>query len=211
MIESITNLHDEVMNIKDSLIAKLQTENSNLKSRLYDIEKEFAKNQNHQRRNNLVISGIPVEVEAEDLEPTVTSILSALDITVTRNDINGIRRLRSYNEAMDNKITIVSFTNRRVAEEALANRKKLMEVDMEQIELPADTEIYIKENVCPYTQTLGWKCRLLKNKKKIHSTWLTKGTVFLRLTANSDPIKIEHSDDILDLLPTFIFPSKPKN
>ena len=155
-------------------------------------------NSNHQRRNNIIISGIPPEISNDQLEPAVIKILGAVDVVVTEEHINGVHRLWSpKNDDEDDsepisKPTIVSFVNRRYAERALKNKKNLIEVNMDDIGLPDSTELYINENVCPRSQHLAWMGRILKKKKKIHSSWMNKGTVFFRKTANSDLIKIEH-------------------
>ena len=38
-----------------------------------------------------------------------------------------------------------------------------------------DVKLYLSENLTPYNQYLGWKCRELKRASLIHSSWSSRG------------------------------------
>ena len=61
------------------------------------------------RRNNLVISGIPDSVQDSDLESTVTSILSDIDVNVESREVKDCHRIGESNNG--SKKTIIRFVN----------------------------------------------------------------------------------------------------
>ena len=94
--EKITNLttevrstKDEVINLKDVIIKRLQDENELLRAKCNKLENEVVSlvssiNQVEQygRRNNIVISGIPDDISDNDLESTVSGIMLMLILIV---------------------------------------------------------------------------------------------------------------------------------
>ena len=80
------------------------------------------------RRNNLVLFGIPDTVEDRDLESTVSSILSDIDVTVGPHDVKNCHRIGLSGKNKSKK-TIIRLVNRRYAKKALINRKKLDSID----------------------------------------------------------------------------------
>ena len=102
-----SDLKDEINNLKDVIIKRLQDENvilrnrcSNLEQKLIEFETSTNKLEQYGRRNNIIISGIPESVNTEDLEESVTEILSDIDVNVTTNDIEACHRVGKR----DNKI-----------------------------------------------------------------------------------------------------------
>ena len=103
----ISDLKDEINSLKDVIIKRLQDENvilrnrcSNLEQKLTEFETSTDKLEQYGRRNNIIISGIPDSVNTEDLEESVTEILSDIDVNVTTNDIEACHRVGKR----DNKI-----------------------------------------------------------------------------------------------------------
>ena len=85
---NINSLKDEIISLKNTIIKRLEEENERLchvptvgkqggSYRIFPCALE-----QYSRRNNLVISGIPDSVQDFDLESTVTSILSDIDVNV---------------------------------------------------------------------------------------------------------------------------------
>ena len=63
-------------------------------------------------RNNLILSGIPDSVSDNDLEETVTAILSDIDAQVTVNDVEACHRIGQSNKNKLKK-TVIHFVNRK--------------------------------------------------------------------------------------------------
>ena len=94
IINNINSLKDEIISLKDTVIKRLQEENERLRvkcqqleNRLAFIESSHDALEQYGRRNNLVISGIPDSVQDSELESTVTSTLSDIDVNVESKEV----------------------------------------------------------------------------------------------------------------------------
>ena len=99
-MQNITNLKDEVINLKDIIIKNLQDENKRLKTKVNVLENKIIdleiQNNNldqYSRRNNVEISGIPQSVSDNQLEEKVVDILKAIDVNITTNETEASHRL----------------------------------------------------------------------------------------------------------------------
>ena len=103
---SVDSMHADLLHVKDSVIKALQDENSKLKTRLRSLEVEFMNNSNHQRRSNLVITGIPADVVSGELESVVIKIMSVVDVAVCDQQINAVHRLGKIEDKRGGKRVI---------------------------------------------------------------------------------------------------------
>ena len=120
IINTINSLKDENISLKDRVIKRLQEENERFRDKCQQLENKVALIESshdaleqYVRRNNLVISGIPVSVQDSDLESTVTSILSDIDVNVESREVEDCYRIGKSNSG--SKKTIIRFTNRNIA------------------------------------------------------------------------------------------------
>ena len=81
------------------------------------------------RRNNIVISGIPDDVDDDDLENAVTSIMEDVDVIVQNGDIEVCHRIGKSDQKTSSKKTIVRFINRKYCKKALVKRKKFININ----------------------------------------------------------------------------------
>ena len=93
-----------------------------LENRVALIESSHDALEQFGKRNNLVISGIPDSVQDSDLESTVTSILSDIDVNVESREVEDCHRIGKSNYG--SKKTIIRFVNRKYCKKALLNRKQ---------------------------------------------------------------------------------------
>ena len=80
------------------------------------------------RRNIIVISGIPDSIDNNQLEDSVTEILTDISINVASNDIEFCHRIGKKDSRIGSTKTIIHFVNRKHAKQALSNKKKLSQV-----------------------------------------------------------------------------------
>ena len=104
IINNINSLKDEIISLKDTVIKRLQEENERLcvkcqqlENRVAFIESSHDALEQYGRRNNLVISGIPDSVQDSELESTVTSTLSDIDVNVESKEVEECHRLGKSN------------------------------------------------------------------------------------------------------------------
>ena len=95
----------------------MQDENVILRNRCSNKLEQYG------RRNNIIISGIPDSVKTEDLEESVTEILSDIHVKVTTNDIEACHRVGKSDNKIGSTKTIVRFVNRKNGKQALYNKK----------------------------------------------------------------------------------------
>ena len=88
------DLKNEISNLKDKIIKRLQDENQQLQEKckkleekIINVESDVNSLNQYDRRNNIVFTGTPDFVNDEDLESTVTSILKDIDVAVDGSDI----------------------------------------------------------------------------------------------------------------------------
>ena len=124
-MQNITNLKDEVINLKDITIKNLQDENKHLKTKVNVLENKIVdleiQNNNldqYCRRNNVEISGIPQAVSDNQLEAKVVDILKAIDVNSTTKEIEACHCLGKRK-----KNVIVWVINRKHCLNALRNKK----------------------------------------------------------------------------------------
>ena len=127
-----TELKEEINNLKDVIIKRLQDENVILKDRCSKLEQklvefEYSANNLEQygRRNNIIITGIPDSVDVNQLEESVTEIRTDINVNVASNDTEVCHRIGKKDTRIGSTKTIIRFVNKKHAKQALYNKKKL--------------------------------------------------------------------------------------
>ena len=91
-----SSLKDEINNLKDTVIKCLQEENKNLRQKCNKLIVKLETEQNslakYGRRNNIVISGIPHSIDDNNLENTVISMMSDINLNIEENEIEACHR-----------------------------------------------------------------------------------------------------------------------
>ena len=118
IVQSINSLKDEIINLKEVVIKNLQDENTRLKVKCAKLENRAAiLGSNHNdlaqygRRHNEVSSGISENVPDNNLESTVISALSDIDVQVESKDIEACHRIGK--PSFKTQTTIVRYVNRK--------------------------------------------------------------------------------------------------
>ena len=106
---------------------------NNWKTEWLLIESSHDALEQYGRRNNLVISGIPDSVQDSELESTVTSILSDIDVNVESREVEECHKIGKSNNGSKN--TIIRFVNRKYCKKALLHRKQLEGIDLKKYHL----------------------------------------------------------------------------
>ena len=127
----------------------------------------------HERLNQIIISGIPSSVVDENLEETACRILNEVkSFKVNERDIAACHRLGNKHE------TILRFVNRKDAEDSLYNRNKLKDLNGETVGLAeGKVDIYINPSLSPYMKKLAFYCRVLQRQNFVAKVTSYKGVV----------------------------------
>ena len=165
----------------------------------------------YQRRNNLEISGIPDSCD-DNLEQVCIDLINTIiddpknpldpEDLIGTFDVEGCHRLQTTNDE-GTKNTIIRFTNRKICEEAMENRRFVRDVKIEALK-EAKKGIYINDNLCTYYKELSAKARRLFKKDMISKTWIKNGLVKIKLK-NNKTRTITHQNDFDKLFPDFVY------
>ena len=206
LLSRFDELSKELLNVKDVIIKNLQAENERLRDKVSNLESKVVSleiNQNmleqYGRRNNIEVSGIPDSVGDNDLEEKVISVFANVGIDVKSNDIKACHRIgKSRNSS---KKTIVRFTNRKFAKQALYNRKKLKSIGKST--LGFNNDVFINENLTPVNNKIAYNCRKLKRQNLILKTYTINGTVHIvsNNIKRGKPVKVLHMQTLFNLFP----------
>ena len=147
-------------------------------------------NAQYSRRECLEVDEMPRQVDDKNLETKVLSIFQKIDCKINPTFIDDCHRLGKNNDRV-----IVKFTRRKDCKQILKVKKDLRNLDMEDLDLPRGTKIYIKQNLCPYYRILWSKTKRLQNIGLIDNFYISSGTIKIKVTEKSSPITITHLDD----------------
>ena len=97
LVWNFHDLRDELINMKNIIIKKLQDENAHWRKLLQTYNTKSATNsvEQYDRRNSIEITGIPDNIEDKNLEHSVIEIFKAADIQISHNDVEDCHRIRS--------------------------------------------------------------------------------------------------------------------
>ena len=152
-------------------------------------------------RNNLEISGIPNNVEDDDIETKTIEVLKKIDVIVNKQEIEACHRLPAKNGK--NKKVIVRFTKRKTSSKALMNRNKLSVSGLTDLNLD-NKKIFISENLNRYFQRIGFECRELKRGKLIHGYKFKNEAFYIKYSKDDDSFKkVSYLDTLFELFPNF--------
>ena len=160
--------------------------------RVQMLERSHISSLQYQRRPSIEISGIPASFDTK-LEETCIELLGDIGCgKIEPSEIHACHRLKNKNK------TIIRFVNRKHADTALHNKKKLEKIDRKKYSLlPQDKGIFLNESLCRPMQFLAYKVRAALKAKKIDSYNLWKGKLSIKM-ANQN-YNISHIDDLIEL------------
>ena len=187
-------------NAQAAKISKLESDLQKANSRVDELE-------TYTRRDNLIISGLPVESYAEatsstdqdgrgeSSDGTEKSILKLfndqLKVNVTPSDVSVAHRLRKRggSSAANNgpPAVIVRFTNRKTRDRVYNARRELRNMS---------SRIFINEDLNQATNKIFFHARHLVKSRTIHSAWTYTGNVFIKETSASRPKRVTSTDEL---------------
>ena len=95
------------------------------------------------RRKKLVLLGIPENIPDNQLENTVSSILSDIGVNIQSEKIEACHGFAKTDRKTKSKKNIISFVNRKYCKKALLNKKKLSNINNNKFTFNAETKLYL--------------------------------------------------------------------
>ena len=194
--EKVSNLTEEVQKLNTNFellksdFSATRTERNSLNEKLIALERQCWVNAQYSRRECLEITGIHSSVSDRDLEEVVCKAITKAGVDITADDIEDCHRVGNKGQ------TIIRFDNRKVSRQVLSVRKDLNKVKMSDIDLTGQSTLYISQSLFPYYRMLWSKTKILYQKGKIDSFYVSNGNIKIRLQENARPI-ISHNHDFI--------------
>ena len=136
------------------------------------------------------MAGISRQVDDKNLETKVLPIFQTIGYNIDPTFIDDCHRISKNNDRV-----IVKFTCRKDCKQILKVKKDLRNLDMDDLDLPSGTKIYISQRLCLYYRILWSKAKRLQNIGSIDNFYISSGTIKIKVTENSSPITITRLDD----------------
>lgn len=161
-------------------VKSLTTKNDEMKASFDGIEQS-------QRRNNVIIHGVPVEPKTVSLETKVVEIInSKLGLSVKEHDVADVHRMPKTTpktNQTDNKppAILLELRSRKIRNEIMEKRKLLKG-------LP----IAISEHLAPARSQLLMKANAMVTDKKLQSAWSTDGKILVKPNQSTRVIQIKN-------------------
>ena len=170
-------LVEEFKQIKDKIEAELSVTkqvNDLLVTRVTNLERQCWANASHQNLENKVIE-----------------VFSKVGCNITNENIEACHRINQNSDR-----TIVKLSRRKDCLQMLSVKKDLQKLNMEELDLPAGTKIFVYQSLCPYYKVLWSKSKRLSDLNEIHSFYISNNGIKIRIHENSKPIIITHAADL---------------
>ena len=189
MLQEIRKFNDNFAKIEAVLVVK-KSVNSELCKRIVTKERQCWANGQYSRTECLEVAGIPRQVDDKNLGKKMLPIFQKIGCTTDTTFIDDCNRLGKNNHRV-----IVKFARRKDCKQILKVKKDLRDLNMENLDLPRGTKIYINQSLRPYYRIWWSKAKKLQNIGSINNFYISSVTIKIKVTKNSRPITITHLDD----------------
>lgn len=177
----------------------LSQENINLKRKVADLEARLDECEQYTRSNSVEIFGLPQD-KLEDVYELVGKVCGALDVPVTRTDIDACHRLGKRQGSDQPAGIIVKFVRRETKLKLLEKRRVKRNFSTKDLgyTAPADP-VYINESLSPVKRKILAAARAVKKEKQFTYLWVRNGKIFLRKNPG-DPVIVVNSMEAITKL-----------
>ena len=182
-----SSLKDEINNLKDAVIKRLREENLNLQqkwnkrvAKIVKFETEQNSLAQYGRRSNIVFSGIPEPLDDNNLDNTVISMISDINVYIEENDIDACHRFTK---------TDARSKLRKSCSRIFGNKKKLAKLNNEKHKFRGGVKLFVSESSTLMDESIAFNCRKLKRKELIHSCYSRNGIINIRMTDKTNLLK----------------------
>ena len=198
------NIKKDILEIKNVVINRLLDDNRRLRTRLRNLEEASIENERrlnmmdqHSRKVNLEIDGIPDTIPQKDLKSYVVDIFRHAQVDpVSTDDIEVVHRLNSKKTP---KTTIIR-AKRDFLEKVYRQKKSIQSVGKNKMNVA--TTFYINESLSPSSKSLAFNCRQLKKANLVSDTWCSNGKIKIKTLDDKVEI-ITHEYDLFTMFKDF--------
>lgn len=213
--EKWEGMKKEFKDVKDKcnktcdIVSELEKENASLKEELKSVKQNVQDLQQQTRKNNILISGVPVTYR-ENLLDILGDMARVFEVNFYHPDISAAHRLGG--KKTDNKppSIVVNFTSRLTKDMWLAARRykgKLYAKDLNSA-FP-ETPIYMNEHLTPETKTIFNAARNLMKNNKLSAVWTSDCKIMAKESAELRPFRVRDLAHVESIASRVQVPSTP--
>ena len=179
--------------------------NTELSSRLVNMERQCWANAQYSRRECLEVVGNPKEVEQKDLEGKVLSVLEKVGCKIDADNIEDCHQLSKKSDKV-----IIKFSRRKDRQHVLRVKRDLRNINLGDLSFHGEDKIYINRSLCQYYRILWSKSKKLHSLDRIHSFYIASESIKIKVHENSTPPVITDVNNFeyhfldVDLSPTSV-------
>jgi hypothetical protein len=183
-----------------SAVLDLNQQNELMRCQIDMLKKEVADLQQQTRKNNIIITGVPVSTQ-ENVYMILEKLANVLKVEFNRFDISTAHRLRQ-GPAQPGKnpvppSIVVSFVSRSVKSDWLIARKHKRTLSAREINrIFPDQPVYLNDHLATHTREVFNAARALVKTQQLVSVWTNDGRIMARKSTTGKPFRIHDLDDI---------------
>jgi hypothetical protein len=200
---SISDLQVLVM-AKDSIITDLKEENKDLRVRLDALETELDDKEQYSKRNNLIISGLPVTANENPIE-MVEKIAHITGVHLEKWDVVAAHRLPSRNirgkfggnnDGFADHPFIIKFHSRFTKEKLMKNAREA-NLTAERFGGSRGIRVFFNDHLTKKKSALLRKAKILKSKDYEYKyVWCRNGQILVKKDQDAPAYRINNEADI---------------
>ena len=166
-----------------------------LEKTIIRTEKEVVVTNQYNRRENLIIDGIPDNIPQKNLETVCLDIIRELGFvgSLGSYEIVGCHRLKKKASDATTPV-IIRFFNRKITEFCIKNRRKLRFTS-------STWNLSFREDLCDANLAILEECEQLKNDGILAKVYTHNGFVKIAKTLRDRPVRVNHINELSNFLP----------
>lgn len=179
-------------------VEALQVENSRLQNEVSLLRGAMADLEQHSRKNNIIISGVPV-TPREDIFSILFSLARLMDIDFARGDVSAAHRLQGSRDGRPPGI-IINFISRATKMMWVSARRQRKSLSAREI-APSfpDIQLYVNEHLTKDTRDIFNAARNLVKTNKLTSVWTSDCRVLAKKSQSGHPFRITSLRQVQDI------------
>jgi len=176
-------------------VEQLKSENRDLREKLKHLKSEISDLQQHTRKNNIIISGVPA-TKGENLHAVLVDLARVLHIDFQSSDVSAAHRLPSKIKNKPSSI-VVCFVSRGTKAIWMAARRKKKSLSSAELSggFP-DQVIYFNDHLTPQSMEILSAARMLVKKEKLAFAWTDEGRILIKKTVTDYPRRIRNLEEL---------------
>lgn len=184
-------LQHELKPVKDQLAEALK-KNDILTAEVKVLRNEVNDLQQYSRRNNVIITGIPV-TDNEDVYAVLAECEELVDVPVTQ-DIDVAHRLPS--RSADKPTSIIVKFGHRTSKNRFMDAWRRKKPTLQALGRSGTSQVYVSDHLSKFNASLFYHARSMKKQKKLEYAWVRDCKIFVKKTARDKTVTIHSLDQL---------------